>query len=61
MSLEGGFLFVTFGNADEVVCVLEINLGIHASFPRSIQQVINKRKWVAVFLCDLVKTTEVNA
>ena len=60
MGLEGSYWFVTFGNVDEVVSVSEIDLCIHMGFPRSVQQVSNKRKWVAIFLCDPVETTEVH-
>ena len=60
MSPEGGFWFITFSDVDEVVSVLEIDLGIHMGFLWSIQQISDKQKWVAVFLHDSVETTEVN-
>ena len=31
MSLEGSFLFVPFGNANQIVCMLEVDLGVNAS------------------------------
>ena len=60
MGPEGGFWFVTFSDADEVVSVSEINLCIHTGFPRSVQQVGDKRKWVAILLRDPVETMEVH-
>ena len=57
---EGGLWLVTFSDADEVVSVSEINLCIHMGFPRSIQQVSDKRKWVVIFLHDPIETTEVD-
>ena len=58
---EGSFWFVTFGNVDKVVSMSEIDLGVHTGIPGSVQQVSNKRKWVAVFLHDPIETTEVDA
>ena len=58
---EGGFWFITFSDVDKVVSMSEIDLCIHMGFLRSIQQVSDKWKWVAIFLHDPVETTEVHA
>ena len=57
---EGGFWFISLSNVDKVVSMSEIYLGIHTGFLRSVQQVSDKWKWVVVFLCDSVETTEVD-
>ena len=57
MSLEGGFPFISLGNADKVVCMSEIDFGINLCFPRSIQKISKEWEWVLVFPRDLVKTS----
>ena len=51
---ECGFPFITFGNADQVVCMAQINLRVDLGLARGIKEVGDKGKWVAVFLSQLV-------
>ena len=37
-----------------------VDLSVYTGFPGGIQQVSDEREWIAVFLCDPVKTTEVD-
>ena len=36
MSLEGGFPFVPFGNANQMVCMLEVDLSVNTSLAERI-------------------------
>ena len=49
-----GFPFITFGNADQVVRVAQINLRVDLGLARGIKEIGDKGKWVAVFLSQLV-------
>ena len=51
---ERGFPFITFCNADQVVCMVEINLRVDLGLARGIEEVRYQREWVAVFLGQLV-------
>ena len=51
---ECGFPFITFCNADQVVCIAEINLRVDLGLARGIKEVRYQREWVAVFLGQLV-------
>ena len=44
-----------------MVSMLEINLGIDLGTAWNIQQIRDTGKGVAVFLCDFVESSEVNA
>ena len=57
---KGGFPFVAFRNADQVISVPEINCGVKAGFARCGEEVGNEGKWISVLLGDPVKTSEVN-
>ena len=58
--LECGLPFITIGNSDEVVCVLEFNGGVDVGFASGGKEIGNERQRVAVFLGDLVQTTVIN-
>ena len=51
---EHGFPFITFCNADQVVCMAEINLRVDLGLARGIEEVRYQREWVVVFLGQLV-------
>jgi lipoprotein-anchoring transpeptidase ErfK/SrfK len=57
---ERGFPFVTFGDTNEMKGMSEINFGVDASFPRSIEEVRNERKWISVLLGNTVKAPIIN-
>ncbi len=60
-STEGRFPFVSFGNTNEVIGVLEIGLGLDTSFTGSIKKVGNEGKRVLVFFRNTVKSTKIYA
>ena len=51
---ECDFPFITFGNADKVVHMVQINLRVDLGLARGIEEIGDKGKWVAVFLSQLV-------
>ncbi|KIM50751.1 hypothetical protein SCLCIDRAFT_144710, partial [Scleroderma citrinum Foug A] len=51
---EHGFPLITFCNADQVVCMVEINLRVDLGLARGIEEVRYQGEWVAVFLGQLV-------
>lgn len=57
---EHGFPFITFADADKVVSMVEVNLGIDLGTARRVKKVGNEQKGVTVFLGDLVETSEVD-
>ena len=61
MGTEGSLPFVPFMDPDKVVCVLEIDLREESGLTRAIREVGDARKWVSVFLCDLIEALEVDA
>ena len=52
MGPKGGFPFVTFCNADQIISVPEVNCGVKAGFARRGQEVGNERKWISVLFGD---------
>ena len=58
-SSKGGFPFVAFSNADKMVGMLEVDLGIDSHQSRSVEEVRGKWKWVSVFLGELVQPLEI--
>ncbi|KIM65148.1 hypothetical protein SCLCIDRAFT_113418, partial [Scleroderma citrinum Foug A] len=51
---EHGFPFITFGNADQVVHVAQINLRVDLCLARGIEEIGDKGKWIAIFLSQLI-------
>ena len=51
---EGSFPLIAFHNPDQVIGVLEVDLGVDLSFPRSIKKVGSEGKWVTIPLGDFV-------
>jgi len=51
---EGGFPLIAFHNPDQVIGMLEVDLGVDPSFPRSIKKVRSEGKWVTILLGDFV-------
>jgi hypothetical protein len=49
-SLEGSFPLVSFSNADKMVCMSDIYLGVDLGFARGVQQIFGEQKWIAVLL-----------
>src|ERR1700709_2091474 len=58
---EGGFPLVTIGDANEVVRMPKVDLGIDFGTAGGIEEVGDQRKRVSILLRDFVQTTEVNA
>ena len=61
MRAEGSLPFVTSSDADQMVCMSEVDLGVDLGTAWSIMEVGDTWKWVAVFLRDLVESSEVYA
>ena len=60
MGVEGGFLFVTFMDSNEVVDVLQIDFDIHRGRLQAVEEVGDAWKWILVFLCDFVEASKVS-
>jgi len=60
MSVESGFPFFTFCNANKVVSMMEVNFHECTGFLQCIKQVRNKGKRVMILLADFVKPTIIN-
>jgi len=45
-----GLPFISFSDADQMVRVVEINLGVDLCLARRIKEVGDEREWIAVFL-----------
>ena len=58
---ERSLSFVSWCNADQVVRVAEIYLGIDPGFSWSVQEIGDERKWVVVLLGNAVQRTEIHA
>ena len=56
--MEGSFSFITFTDLNEVVGVLQVNLGIHGGLLQAVE-VRDTQKWVSVFLSDLIEVSKV--
>ena len=52
---EGGFLFITFRDSNEVAGMLQVNFGIHGGLSWAVEEVGDTQKWISVFLCDFVE------
>ena len=57
---KGGFPFIAFHNADQIISVTDINGGIEVGFACSGQEIRNEGKWITVLFGDPVETSEVN-
>ena len=51
---EGGLPFVSFGNADQMIRMPEIKLGVNLSSAWGFEQVGGAGKWVSVLFRDLI-------
>ncbi|KXN87128.1 hypothetical protein AN958_09171 [Leucoagaricus sp. SymC.cos] len=60
-SLKSSFPLIAFGDADEMVGMSEIYLGVQAGFAGSIQEVRNKRERVTILFSNVVEAAEINA
>jgi len=59
-SAEGSFPFITWSNADQMVCMSEIDLGIDGRMAGGIKEVGDERKWITIFFGDFIETAEVH-
>ena len=46
---------------DKVVGMSEVKRSVDASLSGGLEKVGDERKWIPIFFCDFVKTTEINA
>ena len=58
--MEGSLPFISVGNANQVVSMSEIDLGVDFSTAWSIQEIRDVREWVSIFFCDFVESLEVD-
>ena len=54
MGAEGGLPFVSVGDADQMIRMPEIELGVDLSSAWGFEQVRGAGKWISVLFCDLV-------
>jgi len=59
-SVEGSFPFITQSDADQMVCMLEIDLGIDGRMAGRIKEVGDEQKWITIFYGDFIETVEVH-
>ena len=52
--MEGGLPFVSVGDADQMIRMLEIELGVNPSSAWGFEQVGGVGKWVSVLFRDLI-------
>ena len=60
MSAECSFPFISRCDANEVVCMSKVNLGIDSSLTRHIEKVSNEWKQIPILLCNFVKSSIIN-
>jgi len=60
VSVEGSFPFITRSDADQMVCMSEIDLGIDGRVAGTIKEVGDEWKWITIFFGDFIETTEVH-
>ena len=58
---ESCFPLVSGRNTDKMVRVLEIYLGVDFGLAEGVQKVGDQREWVAIFFCNFIKASKVNA
>ncbi|KXN92783.1 hypothetical protein AN958_04027 [Leucoagaricus sp. SymC.cos] len=58
---KSSFPLITFGDADKMVGVPQVYLGVQAGFAGSIQEVRNKRERVVILFSNVVEAAEINA
>ena len=58
---ESGFPFVTLLDTDQVVRMMEVNFHIESCLSWAVKEVGDVGWGVAVLLCDLIQTAEVDA
>jgi len=59
-SAEGSFPFIARSDADQMVCMSEINLGIDGRTAGRIKEVRDEQKWITIFFGDFIETAEVH-
>jgi len=59
-SAEGSFPFITWSDADQMVCMSEIDLGINGCTAGRIKEVGDEWKQITIFFGDFIETTEVH-
>ena len=59
MGPKGCFPFVTFCDADQMVSVARIELGVYFCMARSVEEFRNEWKRIAILFGDLVQSMEV--
>jgi len=59
-SAEGSFPFITWSDADQMVCMSEINLGVDGRAAGRIKEVGDEWKWITIFFGDFIETVEVH-
>ena len=61
LHLEHSFSLLPLGEIDKMVCMMEVDSGVEASFARGIGKVVDEQKRVLIFLHDFVQTMEIAA
>ena len=60
-SAECGLPFISIGDADKMISMAKINLGIDSGTARSVQEIRNERERIAILAGDAIETSEVHA
>jgi hypothetical protein len=59
-STEGSLPFVAFSDSDKMIRVSEIDLGVDTTFLGGVEEILDERKWISIFLGDVVDTAEID-
>ena len=59
--LKGGLPFISGGNPDEMVGMLEVNLGINVRGSGTVQEIRDEGEWITVLFGNAIKSAEVHA
>jgi hypothetical protein len=59
-SAEHRLAFMAFSDADKVICVVEVNLGVDPGLLGGVEEVSSEQDQISVFLCNAIQTTEIH-
>jgi hypothetical protein len=58
---ESGFVLVTSGDAEQVIGVAKVQFGVNTRLSRSVEEICNQRKQIAILLHDVIQSSVVDA
>ena len=58
--VEGSFPFIPWSNADQMVCMMEVDFGIYGHVTGGIQEVGDEQKGITIFFGELIEAAKVH-